>query len=171
MAWDFEKVPLPNGVQLEQISDTDSHGVAIDTKGNIWTWGSGYGGPLDGNLKRKPTKIDTPPDTKFEKVTALTDSCSIAVDTKKQTWKWGVCNGILPRKPGEDTVLTKLTLTELPPEWKPYQHVETDVDDGYSFGVDTQNNLWVWSDEKNYHANDHGQLGLGQNIESQKTPC
>ena len=85
---------VTNGTRYSQISGGSSHGLAIDSEGNIWSWGRGsYGelgnGQSSGNVS-VPTQITN--GIKYTQISVAAEialSHNMALDSEGNIWTWG----------------------------------------------------------------------------------
>ena len=133
-----------------KIAASETHNLAIDKDGNLWSWGKNNEGQLgDGTDVNKlvPTKIII--EKKFTQISCGDYLFSLAIDNEGNLYSWGYnVYGQL----GNQTTNTKM---------KPEQIIKgtkfTQISAGYDFALalDREGNLWSWGN------NDHGQLGRG----------
>ena len=97
----LEKVTFPDNAEIVQLDISQSHAVALDDKGNVWTWGKNMSGQLgDGTWenRNKPVKV-------FEdaKEIAAGYRFSAAIKKNGELWAWGMnCD---PATPGLDMLI------------------------------------------------------------------
>ena len=83
--------PLP---RFEQVSAGHAHIMALDDDGNVWTWGTGTGGPLghgNTNTQSRPRQVvaaGQPPLPRFVSISAG-NQYSLALDQAGNIWAWG----------------------------------------------------------------------------------
>ena len=143
---------ITNGIKYTQIETTESGGVALDSDGNIWTWGSNSYGELGNGLKGEavlvPTKV-----TNGVKYTQISGGSSnvLALDSEGNLWTWGynyhgqLGNGSIGRN-ANVLVPTKIT------NGIKYTQISADV---HCLALDNEGNIWSWG------YNSGGQLGNG----------
>ncbi|MCL2592654.1 MAG: InlB B-repeat-containing protein [Defluviitaleaceae bacterium] len=127
--------------------------IAIDTEGNLWSWGSNFSGMtglgLDSGTTLSPTKIDTE-NVRFQNV-SLGVNHTIALDREGNLWGFGSNSHGLTGQ-GTDlgsTVRPTLILTGT-------TKFKTIATTRYvNIAIDTEGNLWSWGD------NTDGRTGLG----------
>jgi alpha-tubulin suppressor-like RCC1 family protein len=89
--WDW--IQIPNFGDIKQISASGQHSVALDSQGDIWSWGGNNSGQLGNGTNTKvttPTKIST--DLKAASI-ATGYRFTLATDASDQLWGWGMnCN-------------------------------------------------------------------------------
>ena len=142
------------GHKFTQIAIGSSHMAAIDTDGNIWTWGQNWNGQLgDGtggpNAQSSiPVKVKS--DRKFKQIAAGGDN-TIALDTTGKIWAWGA-NYSYSLGDGTSTQRNTPTQAKLPND-----HTFTQISIGSqsSKALDDQNQAWAWGDNR------YGQVGDG----------
>ncbi|KJY53812.1 RCC1 repeat domain protein, partial [Bifidobacterium coryneforme] len=127
---------MPEGVKFTQVSAGQSHAMALDRDGRIWTWGSDFGGtlgrPVDGPTGYSPGLAVVPEGVTFTAVSAGMHS-SMALDSTGQAWTWGFYDTATPRKvdQGEGTVFTAICATANPNK------------NAYT-ALDTDGRIWTW---------------------------
>jgi len=122
--------------------------AAINTDGELWTWGYGNYGQLGLN-QAMPTKISSPtqvPGTTWSKLGGHNQNI-LAWKTDGTIWGWGANNG-------------GLGLNDLAHRSSPCQ-IGTDtnwvgVTEGRTGGIKSNGSIWVWG------GNTYGKLGLNQ---------
>ena len=85
-----------NTVQISIMGKTSSisvgyyHSMAIDSEGNLWTWGyNGYGQLGDGTTTQRTSPVQIKQGTKFTQVSASNDH-GMVIDSEGNLWAWGV---------------------------------------------------------------------------------
>ena len=141
-------LPINETVKYKQVSAGDTHTLAIDVDGNLWSWGRNDCGQLgNGTKDDKSFPIQITTGTKFVQVVAGY-SHSLAVDEDGNLWSWGYNNnGVLC----DGTTTEKLTPTKVITEQK-YTKIEASLFG--SFLIDTDGYLWTCG------ANIGGMLGV-----------
>ena len=151
------KVPLPTGVrQFTQISVGFGHSLALDSDGNLYSWGRndcgqlGYG-TTDDNSHATPSKVAMPAGvTEFTRISAGTDY-SLALGSDGNLYSWGetVFNA-LGRNPST-TPANQPGKVTMPAGVRQF----TQISAGYthSLAMGSDGNLYSWGN------NTSGQLG------------
>ena len=152
----------PAGINFTSVSAGWGHTAALDSQGNIYTWGDNTHGELgrstvgstQGNY---PGKVDTPTGITFTQASAG-GSHSVAVSDDGSLYTWGNSdNGRLGRdtnntpagKPGKADNPTGITFTQ------------ASAGGWHTVAVSSDGNLYTWGDS------DHGRLGR----DTSKTPA
>ena len=152
----------PAGINFTSVSAGWGHTAALDSQGNIYTWGDNTHGELgrstvgstQGNY---PGKVDTPTGITFTQASAG-GSHSVAVSDDGNLYTWGNSdNGRLGRdtnntpagKPGKADNPTGITFTQ------------ASAGGWHTVAVSSDGNLYTWGDS------DHGRLGR----DTSKTPA
>ena len=179
----LEKITFPDNAEIVQLDISQSHAVALDDKGNVWTWGKNMSGQLgDGTWenRNKPIKV-------FEdaKEIAAGYRFSAAIKKNGELWAWGMnCD---PATPGLDMLINAfasdlsvggsyhdgsdanntvecLNEQNLPIASKEPRKIETPVSlthvsagYGHILMIDDQQQAW------GFGCNGWGQLGRGHN--------
>ena len=85
-----------NTVQISIMGKTSSisvgyyHSMAIDSEGNLWTWGYNGNGQLgDGTTTNKTSPVQIKQGTKFTQVSASKEH-GMVIDSEGNLWAWGV---------------------------------------------------------------------------------
>ena len=153
---------VTNGVKYTQISGGSSNVLALDSEGNLWTWGYNYHGQLGNGLSGTnanvlvPTKITN--GIKYTQISAGIHC--LALDNEGNIWSWGynsdgqLGNGL----EGEDVLIpTKVT--------NGTKYIQIEVGYGRnSLALDSEGNIWSWGD------NGDGELGNGKRKENVLIP-
>ncbi|BDR53131.1 hypothetical protein KIM372_10380 [Bombiscardovia nodaiensis] len=163
------RVRIPDGVRFRTDSASLAvglwHNLAIDTNGNIWSWGVNETGELgDGSTTNRyaPVRVQTPAGVRFKQVAASSLS-SLAVDTDGNLWGWGRgSNGELGDGGAIPPRLTPVKV--IPPV--PF----TDVQSGeyFTMALDQDGNVWAWGN--NNGGGITGMLGVGSSSYQVTTP-
>lgn len=162
----------PAGVRFTQIGAGQWHAIALDTKGNVWTWGRGNVGQLGipDNLRDQNTPQMVPgPDgkpnsNKFQKVSAG-GKHSAALDNSGQIWSWG------ENQRGQLGLGYKSAVESKMMKTKPFifggtEYKAKDVDCGgeHTLARDQDGYLWSWG------RNQEQQLGIEDSTDDKDTP-
>jgi alpha-tubulin suppressor-like RCC1 family protein len=149
---------FPDGTIIEQISAGFSHSIALDSEGEIWTWGSSSYGELgtgDTRGKTKPHNISSnlPPGTRVVKIQAG-NRCSFLIDSDGKVWCFGNNeHGQL----GTGDTETRNIPTDISNNF-PENTKIIDIKNGSNYStlaIDSDNKIWVWG------RNEMGELGTG----------
>ncbi|MCQ1998111.1 hypothetical protein FAM23869_001867 [Propionibacterium freudenreichii] len=144
---------VPDDVTFQQVSVSQGIStLALDTKGNVWSWGTGWGGVLGTGADTGgalPAKAKTPPGVTFTSVSAAGTS-SLALASDGTLYGWGSAN----RGELGDVASPQLLPIKLP---MPAGLTFTQVDDRQTavaaIGSDGRPYTWGWGAG--------GQLGNG----------
>jgi alpha-tubulin suppressor-like RCC1 family protein len=144
---------IVSGTTYTTVTAGFGHSLAIDTDGNLWTWGSDSYGQL-GNGSASATDITTPTQVSSGTVhttIAAGGSHSLAIDTDGDLWAWG---WDLYGQLGNGSVSAADVTT---PTQVSTGTTYTAIAGGsiHSLAIDTSGNLWAWG------FNNNGQLGNG----------
>lgn len=146
-------------IMFKQVSASNDYTIALDTKGQLWGWGSNIEGRLGqsslGSRVLTPTLVDTGK-IRFTSISASgtnnnTRPHNLAIDTEGKIWSWGdnhlgqtghgISEGVTwaPKLiPTGKSRFTKVKAAHL-----------------HSLAVDTQGRIWGWG------SHEHGSTGLG----------
>ena len=151
------KVSLPTWFpKFTQVSAGNSHSLALDSDGNLYSWGVNYFGQLgNGNNNAgqlTPSKGSMPADgTKFTQISAGSYH-SLALGTDGNVYSWGYNDkGQLGRTPTSSTPANTPSKVNLPAGVSRFTQVIAGGDHSLALGSD--GNLYSWGDNTN------GQLG------------
>lgn len=162
---------------ITKIAAGGSHSLALDTSGNVWSWGYNHFGQLgDGTTtdKSTPVKVKTPSSTDLAGITMIAAglSHSLAYDaTSEKLYVWGMNRyGQLGKDPSSSS--------QLPETRTPYEPYAVEIPNfslkavtgslpetltaaGYhSHAMKTDGSWWSWGN------NSSGQLGNGTTTDS-----
>jgi alpha-tubulin suppressor-like RCC1 family protein len=107
----FTRISTPvttfaGGTNWKQVSSGGSHTAAIKTDETLWTWGTGFNGPLGTNdVTDRSTPVTTFAGGTNWKQVSSGNSHTSAIKTDGTLWTWGLGNGRL----GDNTATTKST--------------------------------------------------------------
>jgi alpha-tubulin suppressor-like RCC1 family protein len=156
---------FPQGTTITAIAAAGDHSMALDSQGNLWAWGNNANGQLgigdqDVETSTVPVKLPFPENTRFIKIAAGARH-SLAIDSNGNVWAWGAnLNGQLGNGTNIDSFgPTRVTFPDGTP-----RIVTIAAGGHHSLALDANNNLWAWG------GNEHGQLGVAQNVFSRNTP-
>ena len=136
---------------FEEASKGRDFSTALDSEGNIWTWGGNNYGQLGNgttNANGNPKKLDT--EKKFTHISSQ-EYNSIALDEDGNIWVWGKND----KTSFGDNVTNQSN--------KPVQITnniefsQISAGNAHYAAIDTEGNLWTWG------YNHFGQLGTGDN--------
>ena len=140
------KADTPADLTFTSVSAGQGHTVAVDTQGQIYTWGDNTHGQLGrsttGTPADKPGKADTPVGVTFTQASAG-GSHSVAVSDDGNLYTWGnAAKGRLGRdtnstpadKPGKVDTLSGVTFTQ------------ASAGDGHSIALSSDGSLYTWGD-------------------------
>ncbi|MFH1018126.1 MAG: hypothetical protein V1798_08085, partial [Pseudomonadota bacterium] len=167
---------IPGGVAA--ISSRYHSVVALDTGGNVWTWGLddsnqlGYATPAPvtcggHSCQTTPVKLDNP--TNVVAVSAG-KSHSMALDDQGRIWSWGANDCGQLGFSTTDTTCSLPSVTPIPCQSIPKQVSGLGIiqavaaGGSHSMALDASQNVYSWGD------NQYGQLGLGTANLNQATP-
>ena len=152
----YSSVPIQimSGTKFKIISAGYSHSLAIDTEGNLWTWGSNKYGQLGNDSTTDSLiPIQIMSGTKFKSVSAGYWH-SLAVDAEGNLWSWG-WNGYGDLGNGTTTT------SKIPIQIKSGTKFKSiSAGNSHNLAIDDSGNLWAWG------KNDYGQLGNGTTTKS-----
>ncbi len=156
---------LTPGATIAQIATSYEHSIALDSNGEVWTWGSNFNGMLgDGTTTRRlsPVKVVFPglvTGATFKQIgTGLYHS--MALDSSGQLWAWGengfgnLANGNLVNK----YVPAQVVFSGLSAGIKKFSTFGR-----HTLALDNNGDVWAWG----YNSN--GQLGDGTTIDKTST--
>ena len=158
---------LLKDVKITAIACGDSHSMAIDENGNVWTWGQNTYGQL-GNMTTASSTTPNPNPINisalsghpfnYVKITAIAcgSGHSIAIDENGNVWAWG--NNLMRQLGNGSTTDSSTPINISAPVASPINNVKiTDITCGqyHNMAIDENGNVWAWG------RNTSGQLGLG----------
>ena len=164
-----QRVVFPEPVSVAQVSVGQTHSLALDTTGRIWSWGLNDRGQLGNGRAHAdsvlgtvytPELVDMPAGTSFS-VVAAGDQFSIAVDRAGRAWAWGV-NGLGQLGTGTTGDEPKPRQVAMP--WGT-RFSEVASGDMFALALDTDGRVWGWG------WNALGQLGVGGGASVISTPA
>ncbi len=153
----IEPSKVKSGTKFKKVSLGADQSAAIDTEGNLWTWGNNKDGALgDGTRQDRYTPAKVMEGTLFKEV-SLGNSHGVAVDVNGNLWTWGTNSyGEL----GNGSVDSFYTIHAPEKIMQDTHFTEVSLGDNHSAAIDTNGDLWVWG------RNNMGQIGDGT-----KTDC
>lgn len=136
---------MPSKTSFTGISVGDDHALALDTAGQIWSWGKNSQGQLgtQANTDIQTTPVQIYPrgvETKnipaFTRISA-SGNHSLALDERGRAWVWG-------DQTGDDTThhLTQPVEVKTPQSTR-FTAISTDTDS--SFALDAEGQIWTWN--------------------------
>ena len=142
-------IKIKDNVKFEKVIAGEESDFAIDSEGNLWSWGNNNYGQI-GNGGDRYTYVCTPIQimigTKFTQISACY-TYSLAIDSEGNLWSWGENSyGQLGR--GGTT-----TIPAIVKEGTKFAQIS--AGNGHSLAIDSEGNLWSWG------CNYSGQLGDG----------
>ncbi|WP_303968692.1 Ig-like domain-containing protein [Sporosarcina ureae] len=149
-------IQLENGnrlLNIKAIAAGGYHSVALDSKGNVWTWGSNtfkqLGHSPKNAINENPEMISG-----LSNIVAIAagDYHSLAVDDNGHVWSWGRNKygqvGMKPDKMGETIVPERIaSLNGI---------IAVSAGSEHSVALQDNGNVWTWG------SNEYGQLGNGE---------
>jgi alpha-tubulin suppressor-like RCC1 family protein len=150
---------LGNKKNFYKNSTGESHTVAIDYTGQVWSWGSNsYGRLGDNTVIARSTPVSILGNKKtFCKINAGY-SHTVTIDYTGQVWSWGYNNtGQL----GDNSVTSKLTPVSILGNKKTFCHIA--AGQYHTVAIDYTGQVWSWG------YNGYGQLG-DNSVTSKNTP-
>ena len=84
----YSPVQIKSGTKFKQISAGETHSIAIDESGNLWSWGGNNAGQLgDGTTVDKTSPVQITSGTKFKTISAAYHN--FAIDESGNLLGWG----------------------------------------------------------------------------------
>lgn len=147
--------------RFKYVGAGESHSVAIDENGELWSWGVNYAGELgDGtkDLKEAPVKVKNTYNKRMVKVDSMFQN-NIALDEDGGVWTWGNnVNGEIGD--GSTVVRTEPVKVNLA-----NKIVNVKAGAHHMLVVDTNKQMWIWG------RNNEAQIGKGNaSITPELTP-
>ncbi|MDP4184320.1 MAG: hypothetical protein Q8862_04050 [Bacteroidota bacterium] len=158
----YSHAQVKAGTKFKTVSVRYKHSVAIDSDGNLWTWGDNYYGQLgDGTIVVKYTPIQVKIGTKFKSASAG-DGFTVAIDNSGNLWVWG-CN--LSCQLGDGSVEQAVRSVPVPEQiMSGTKFCAVSAGGAHVLALDVSGNLWTWG------SNFIGQLGDGTSGNYKSTP-
>lgn len=138
-------IVMPSKTSFTSISVGDDHALALDTAGQIWSWGKNSQGQLgtQANTDIQTTPVQIHPrgvETKdvpaFTRISA-SGNHSLALDERGRAWVWG-------DQTGDDTTHHLTQPVEVKtPQGTRFTAISTDTDS--SFALDAEGQIWTWN--------------------------
>lgn len=144
-------IQIQNGIKYKEITAGNTHSVAIDEEGNLWSWGSNIYyeiGETTQTTSATPRIIKS--GTKFKQVVSA-GYHNLAIDEDGNLWSWGK-NDIGQLGDATITADKSSTLIQIKRGTKFKKVAAGEL---HSLAIDEDGNLWAWG--RNYE----GQLGNG----------
>lgn len=149
------KIPTLDTVEISAVCGSGFFSLALDSSGNVWTWGQNHLGQLGDN-----STVDNPVPTMISGLADIVSigagaGHSVAVDSSGTVWCWGWNNS---GQLGDSTTVDKLVPTEV------YTGTNSmltngkyvaDFEGNYSAVVDEDDVIWHWGNGNN------GEIGIG----------
>ena len=141
-------------LRIKEIAAGNSHRMAIDENGNLWTWGLNQYGQLGNNSTTNSlVPIQIMNGTKFKKI-AAGDQHSLAIDESGNLWAWGWnSDGQL----GNNSKTNSLVPIQIKYGTK---FKEISAGERHNLAIDESGNLWSWGN------NGFGRLFTGNTVNS-----
>ena len=133
-------IKIKEDVKFEKISAGEYHNLAIDTEGNLWSWGYNYNGQLgDGTTTNKLEPTQIMPNKKFIQI-ATGGRHSLAIDNDGNLWSWGY-NG--DKQLGDRTTVESHTPIQI---LKDEKFIQVSAMEDHSLALDSEGNVWRWGE-------------------------
>ena len=131
----------------------NSHSAAIDSEGNLWTWGyNGYGELGDNSTTTRTSPVKVKEGTSFKKVSSGTYH-TLAIDREGYLWTFGAN---FKGQIGNDSTISTSIPVKIRDDKK---FVDISAGESFSMAIDEAGNLWAWG------YNGVGSLGDGTVID------
>lgn len=144
-----QKLSVPDAVTFADVAAGLGHSLALDSDGNIWSWGTNNKGQLghgDTDNRATPTQVLVAGSPRFASVYA-SEQGSLALDRDGQIWHWGADLD----DPSQTLAPSQLTNVEVDDP----TFVRLAVGRRHAVAVDRAGKLWTWG------LGGSGQLGHG----------
>jgi alpha-tubulin suppressor-like RCC1 family protein len=143
-------VKVLEGRKFKQVSTGDHHTVALETTGELWSWGRNTNGQLGlGDRTNRPTPAKVAFAPVIDKV-ATGDRHTVVLDSTGKLWSWGYDEyGQL----GDDATKLDQTIPKAVLSGTKFKDVAGGM--FHTVAIDTTGKLWSWGWDSN------GQLGDG----------
>jgi len=150
------------GAKFDQIAIAVAHTFAIDTEGNLWSFGNSFNGRTGQGQSSQHTLVPTMIDvglTRFTMV-SVSEMYGIAIDTEGNLWSWGLnTNG----RTGQGVTAGYILVpTMINTNGNKFATVSTST--AFVIAIDSEGNLWSWG------LNDNGRTGQGTTTGNTHTP-
>jgi len=147
------QVVFPAGTVIVDVQGGDYHNIALDSNGNVWSWGYSYiGDGTTAKYQRTPVMLPPPPGMAAgTKITAISNSYdnSLMLDSNGEVWQWGYlfigpCSGCgtvvkTPQKVQfEPAEIARVGYTPIP--------TQIAAGESVSYIVDQYGRSWAWGD-------------------------
>ena len=146
-----QKIQIENNTKFKAIAAGEKFSLALDTDGNVWTWGENTSGQLGNNSttnSRIPQKIQIENNVKIKAISAGREHV-LALDTNGNMWSWGKNNN---GQLGNNSTTNSLVPQKIQSEVK-FKDISTGS--YHNMALDEKNNIWTWGNNYSY------QLGNG----------
>ena len=144
------------GTKFTQISACYTYSLAIDSEGNLWSWGENRNGQLGrGGTTTIPAIVKE--GTKFTQISAGY-SHSLAIDSEGNLWS---CGGNYAGQLGDGTTTNKSSPVLVKTDKK---FIQISAGNGHSLALDSNGNIWGWG------SNGYWQLGISDRNNPKTVP-
>ena len=158
-------IKIKEDVKFVKISASKYHNLAIDTEGNLWTWGDNEYGQLgDGTTTNKLEPTQIMPNKKFIQI-ATGVFHSLAIDNDGNLWSWGY-NG--DKQLGDGTTVERNTPIQI---LKNEKFIQVSAMENHSLALDSEGNVWRWGESaydtgtrRYYYKNDPQKIEIDKRI-------
>ncbi len=139
-------------IKFTQIAASGNYSLAIDEKGNIWSWGANSFGQLGDGTKttsKVPKQITNyEGNVRFTQIASASDH-ALALDEQGNIWLWGHNNkGQLGNGTTEESLVPKQMTND-----EKLKFMQISAGGNHSLALDERGNIWSWG------FNSFGQLG------------
>ena len=151
-------IQILQGTKFSKVATVIYFSLALDTNGNLWTWGWNNYGQLGNGTQTDcyiPKQIQT--ETSFSQIGAMSDF-SVALDIDGNIWAWGNNGG---GQLGDGTTVNKTKPQKIKSKNK---FKEILVGGNFVKAKDINGNLWGWG------SNEYGQVKYGTTTKAIKEP-
>lgn len=151
-------IQILQGTKFSKVATGIYYSLALDTNGNLWTWGWNNYGQLGNGTQTDcyiPKQIQT--ETSFSQIGAMS-YFSVALDIDGNIWAWGNNGG---GQLGDGTTVNKTKPQKIKSKNK---FKEILVGGNFVKAKDINGNLWGWG------SNEYGQVKYGTTTKAIKEP-